>query len=92
MLQGYLARKTILFVGYDLADPHFKRLYRKITVRLDGYARRAYAFGEAPSPTVSRWCQRHGIYVVKTNAVAFLEALSEQLAAAHARPLPFHAA
>src|SRR5215213_2318144 len=25
VLQGYLARKTILFIGYDLADPHFKR-------------------------------------------------------------------
>ena len=86
-LQGYLARKTILFVGYDLADPHFKRLYRKVTVPLDGFARRAYAFGEALPQKVCRWCERHGIEVVETDATAFLEALSEQLAA-RARPAP----
>jgi len=87
VLQGYLARKTILFVGYDLADPHFKRLYRKVTAPLDGYARRAYAFGEAPSPRVCRWCRRHGIEVVEADATAFLEALTGQLAA-RARPAP----
>ncbi len=80
VLQGYLARKTILFVGYDLADPHFKRLYRKVTAPLDGYARRAYAFGKATSPRVSRWCERHGIAVVETDVTAFLKELAAQLA------------
>jgi hypothetical protein len=78
-LQGYLARKTILFVGYDLADPHFKRLYRKVTAPLDDCARRAYAFGETPSPKACRWCKRHGIDVVEVDATAFLEALTRQL-------------
>ena len=87
VLQGYLARKTILFVGYDLADPHFKRLYRKVTTPLDGYARRAYAFGGTPAPRVGRWCRRHGIDVVEADASAFLESLVEQLAA-RARPTP----
>jgi formylglycine-generating enzyme required for sulfatase activity len=81
VLQSYLARKTILFVGYDLADPHFKRLYRKVTAPLDHYARRAYAFGEAPSPLVVRWCERHGIDLVEADATAFLESLARQLAA-----------
>jgi hypothetical protein len=85
VLQGYLARKTILFVGYDLADPHFKRLYRKVTAPLDNYARRAYAFGETPSPRVSQWCKRHGIDVVEVDVTAFLETLTRQLAA-RARP------
>ncbi len=87
VLQGYLARKTVLFVGYDLADPHFKRLYRKVTAPLDDYARRAYAFGETPPPRVSRWCERRGIEVVEADATAFLEALAGQLAA-RARPVP----
>lgn len=87
VLQGYLARKTILFVGYDLADPHFKRLYRKVTAPLDDYARRAYAFGETPPPRVCRWCERRGIEVVEADATAFLEALAGQLAA-RARPVP----
>jgi hypothetical protein len=80
VLQGYLARKTILFVGYDLADPHFKRLYCKVTAPLDAFARRAYAFGEVPARRVARWCRRHNIEVVETRATAFLEALTEQLA------------
>jgi len=30
-IAGLPRRKTILFVGYDLDDQHFKRLYRKVT-------------------------------------------------------------
>ncbi len=85
VLQGYLARKAILFVGYDLADHNFKRLYRKVTAPLDDHARRAYAFGETPPPKVCRWCQRHGVEVIEADATAFLEALTESLAA-RARP------
>ena len=79
VLQGYLARKTILFVGYDLADPYFKRLYQKVMASLDGYARRSYAFGGALAPRVTRWCLRHGIRIVEVNATAFLEDLANQL-------------
>ncbi|MCP4543143.1 MAG: SUMF1/EgtB/PvdO family nonheme iron enzyme [Chloroflexi bacterium] len=81
VLQGYLARKTILFAGYDLADPHFKRLYRKVTAPLDDYARRAYVFGESPPPKVCRWCERHGVEVIEADATAFLKSLAEQLRA-----------
>src|SRR5262245_47357 len=84
-LQAYLARKTILFVGYDLDDPYFKQLYRKVTAPLDDFARRAYAFGETPPPQVARWCKRHGISLVEADAAAFLRALVEQLVA-RARP------
>jgi hypothetical protein len=81
VLQGYLARKTIVFVGYDLADPHFQRLYRKTIDPLDKYARRAYAlFAEPPLPGVSRWCKRRGIAVIQADTIAFLETLIAQLA------------
>lgn len=86
VLQGYLARKTILFVGYDLAEPLFKRLYYEVTLPLDNYTRRAYAFGETPSRVVARWCKRHGIDVIEADATAFLEALVEQLES-RARPI-----
>lgn len=87
VLQGYLARKTILFVGYDLEDPNFKGLYRKVTAPLDNYARRAYAFGDVPPPRVCHWCERHGIDVVEADATAFLQALTQQLVA-RKRPAP----
>lgn len=85
VLQGYLASKTILFVGYDLAAPHFKRLYRKVTDPLDAYARRAYAFGDTPALRVACWCKRHRIEVVEAQPAVFLNALIEQLAT-HSRP------
>lgn len=92
VVQGYLACKTILFVGYDLADPQFKRLYCKVTDPLDAYARRAYAFGETPALRVACWCKRHRIEVVEAEPVAFLEALSGQLTTptwpTFAAPLP----
>jgi|GEM_PF-2456202 len=87
VLQAHLATKTVLFVGYDLDDPHFKRLYRKVTAPLDNYARRAYAFGDTPPPQVCRWCERHGINVISADATTFLEALTVQLAA-RKRPAP----
>ncbi|MCC9076549.1 SIR2 family protein [Litorilinea aerophila] len=80
VLEGYLARKTIVFVGYDLADPEFKRLFSKVTGALDLFARRAYAFGGEPSPRVLRWCKRHGVEVIDVRATAFLETLMAQLA------------
>lgn len=81
VLQGYLARKTILFIGYDLADEHFKRLYSKITTALDQFPRRSYAFGETPPPSVARWCKRKGVDVVAVNTTDFLQALTAELAA-----------
>ncbi len=85
VLQGYLARKTILFVGYDLADEHFKRLYSKIAAALDPFPRRSYAFGETPPPNVARWCKRKGVDVVAVDTTDFLQALVDDLAA-RARP------
>jgi hypothetical protein len=80
MLQAELARKTVLFIGYDLADPYFKQLYRKVTAPLDDYARRAYAFGALPNSRAARWCERQNIKVIEVNPITFVEALTEQLA------------
>jgi hypothetical protein len=78
VVQGYLARKTILFLGYDLADPHFQRLYHKVIAPLDTHARRAYAqFAGSPSLPVSSWCTRRGINVIETEPTAVLETLIE---------------
>jgi HEAT repeat protein len=79
VLQGYLARMTILFVGYDLGDLYFRRLYRKMIAPLDNLARRSYAFGVAPSPRIHRWCDRNNIELVAINPVNFLEELAAQV-------------
>lgn len=79
VLQGYLARKTIVFVGYDLADPHFRLLYHKVSARLDKLVRTAYAFGAASSPVTASWCRRHNIEVIEVQPSSFLHKLAEQL-------------
>ncbi|MEZ4735959.1 MAG: SIR2 family protein [Caldilineaceae bacterium] len=81
VLKAHLASKTILFIGYDLADSQFRNLYRRVIDLLDNYARRAYAFGTVPAQRVARWCRRHKIEVVETGVTDFLEALLIQLAA-----------
>lgn len=88
VLQGYLARCTILFLGYDLADPNFKRLYRRVTANLDGLARRAYLFGSGGTQAVNGWCKRHGIEVIETECEPTLRELVAQLAARRMPPSP----
>lgn len=89
VLQGYLARKTLLFVGYDLADRQFQWLYRKVTAPpLDAYGRPAYAFGELPSLPVARWCQKHRIQLIPADPTAFLAALTRQLQARQPARVP----
>jgi hypothetical protein len=84
VFQGYLARKTVLFIGYDLTDPHFKRMYRKVTTPFDDYTRRSYAIGDELTPKVARWCKRHNIDVIESDVRVFLETLTKQLSV---RPL-----
>ena len=87
VLQGDLARKTILFLGYDLSDPHFRRLYRKVTVSLDSLARRAYCSGEILSEYTLDWCKRREIEVIESDATSLLAELTQELLD-RAHPIP----
>ncbi len=56
ILQGHFASKTLLFLGYRLADPHFLALYRQVTGPIARYHRLAYATQLCPdSLLVDRW-------------------------------------
>lgn len=56
ILQGHFASKTLLFLGYRLADPHFLALYRQVTGPIARYHRLAYAVQPRPdSLLVDRW-------------------------------------
>lgn len=81
VLQGYLARRTILFIGYDMASTDIQRLYRKVTRSFDRYARRSYAFfTEKPSLVVSLWCKRNSVEKIVGDDVALLQNLVERVA------------
>ena len=56
ILQGHFASKTLLFLGYRLADPHFLALYNQVTGPIARYHRLAYAAQPRPDPLlVDRW-------------------------------------
>ena len=80
VLQGYLARKTLLFIGYDLANSFFTDLYVKVSKPLDTYARQAYVFGESLSPKSEGWCSRHHITVLQASPKDSLLVLTRELA------------
>lgn len=84
MLQGQLAQKTILFIGYDLSDPYFKQLYNEAIAPLDVYARPSYAFAETPR-TVRSWCSGYHIEILEFSSSDFLRELTTRL---QARQLP----
>jgi len=43
LLKYYFSTKTLLFLGYNLNDPHFLQFYAYANQRTKGYQRRAYA-------------------------------------------------
>jgi len=82
VLQSELARKTVLFVGFDLADEDFQRLYGKVIRPLDRYARTAYAvFEQEPPPLVSVWCRKNNVRVIRAETEPFLARLQQAVAA-----------
>ena len=82
VLQGELARKTVLFVGYDLGEEDFHRLYGKVVRPLDRYTRTAYTvFEQEPSPLVAVWCRKSNVKVIRAQPEAFLAELLQALSA-----------
>ena len=71
-LEALFATKTLLFVGYDLNDHDFLRLYGNAIYALDRHSRRSYAVQIAPSEySVSYW-QTENLSIVDCSASGFL--------------------
>jgi hypothetical protein len=90
-LKGQLASKMLLFLGYDLEDPDFRRLYEEVIGDLDKLAQPAYALFEADPPLpIIHWCLRHGVIIIKADPTAFLKLFAAQWAkyARAAEPAP----
>lgn len=79
MLSGFFATRTLLFVGYSLADPNFRRLYLEVVGWLGEHKRRAYGDGWQPSPFEVRFWARQGLELIDADATTFLLALSHAL-------------
>jgi HEAT repeat protein len=77
---GELTSRTVLFIGYDLGEPYFRRLYRKVTAGLDAHARPGYAFvTNGVNPFDAIWCRENRIGLVRGETVSLLRTLTAAL-------------
>ena len=74
-MRGYFATKTLLFLGYGLADEDFKRLYHEVERHLGKHKRRAYAVQLNPTMLAVKYWQQKNVEVIAADAMVFLEAL-----------------
>jgi len=80
VIRALFATKTLVFIGYDLEDPGFKRLYAHVTRGVGIHRRRAYAISERElAPVDVKFWHEKGIEVVQRDVVGFLEELTAEV-------------
>jgi len=80
VIRALFATKTLIFIGYDLEDRGFKRLYTSVTRGVGVHRRRAYAISERTlAPVDLKYWHERGIEVIQSNVVDFLEELRAEI-------------
>jgi hypothetical protein len=77
---AYFATRTILFLGFGLADEDFKRLYHEVVRHLGRHVRRAYAVQLRPRELDVRYWEQKNVQIIDADATEFLEAIEQRLA------------
>ncbi len=76
LIRAFFATKTLIFLGYDLTSPAFKRLFAQVTRSVHEHRRRAYAVIEQPlNPTDQQYWAQKGVDLVPDNIGRFLQEL-----------------
>lgn len=71
LLDHYFSSKTLVFVGFALADPDFKRLFHACTQRFGPLRRHAYAIQLRPTSADRRIWQAEQVDVIDADARDF---------------------
>lgn len=79
LVQSFFATKTLLFLGYGLADEDFKRLYLEVVRHLGKHKRRAYAVQLNPTPLMVKYWEKKNVQVIAADATTFLEGLVAEI-------------
>ncbi len=80
VIRALFATKTLIFIGYDLEDRGFQRLYANVTRGVGVHRRRAYAISERDlAPVDVKFWHEKGIEVVQGSVVGFLEELMAEI-------------
>ncbi len=73
------AIKTILFIGYDLNNPHAKILHREIVQEIGKFTRRDYAIWKKASVYSTRYWQNENVSIIDCDPLKFLQVLEQEL-------------
>jgi len=79
LVRSYFATKTLLFLGFSLADEDFRRMYQEVVQHLGKQKRRAYAVQLDPLKlTVKDWEQKN-VQIITADVTLFLDALQKKV-------------
>lgn len=79
LIRSYFATRTLLFLGYGLADDDFKRLYFEVVRNLGRHKRRAYAVQLDTTPILRKSWEERNVEIIVSDLVSFLTALKMHL-------------
>jgi HEAT repeat protein len=87
LVRAFFATKTLIFLGYDLSNDQFKRLFRQVTRDLSSFRRQAYAILSQPLDEVEiRYWHEQNVQIHTQDPIAFLEDLSRAVKEAGKEP------
>ncbi|MEJ2749828.1 MAG: SIR2 family protein, partial [Anaerolineae bacterium] len=86
VVRAFFATKTLIFLGYDLDDPAFRRFFREVTPRATEFRRPAYAIVPA-SPRSAGYWEQENIVIHAEPVNQFLNTLAETVQAASEQPV-----
>lgn len=94
VVRAFFATKTLVFVGYDVADPGFEQLFLRISDSdQHRFRRTAYVLGAGSvSPELTTYWQQQGVELVPEPLEPFLQALATAVSAqlASDEPIPLY--
>ncbi len=79
MVRDLVARKTVLFLGFDLSDQDFKQLFNQVRRDLNQFQRRAYAVQPNLDQISKMDYERKGVEIIKADITKFLRAFGKCL-------------
>lgn len=77
VVRAFFATKTLIFLGYDLHSPLFKRFYNQVTRNLSAFRRQAYAVVSEPlDPVEDKYWASQSVETITADPLQFLEELA----------------
>ena len=85
LVRTFFATRTVLFLGFGLADEDFNRLYHEVIRYLGQHKSRAYAVQLDPTPFTIGYWEKKNVQIIPADVTSFLSELKVQLQTADAR-------